>query len=354
MDIYLVDGTYELFRHYYALPSARDADGREVAAVRGVLASLLGMIKEGATHIAVATDHVIESFRNELWPGYKTAQGVEPDLLVQFPLLEETLAAAGIVVWPMVEFEADDALAAAAVAAARDARVERVIICTPDKDLAQCVSGTRIVQLNRRTRVTLDEAGVIQKFGVSPASIPDYLALVGDAADGYPGLAGWGAKSSAAVLAKFVHLESIPADCREWRVNAANASALAATLSRERDRALLFRTLATLRSDIALFDDVDELRWNGPTAAFDELAARLDAARSETRQPTSRRSQSAPIVGAALVRDAPRRRTEPQSGRRRPQPRLPNPSAGTRARGHLLTSQLSPIRASNRDSPSDQ
>jgi 5'-3' exonuclease len=188
LDIYLVDGTYELFRHYYALPSARDSGGREVAAVRGVLASLLGMIKGGATHIAVATDRVIESFRNGLWPDYKTAEGVEPDLLAQFPLLEEVLSAAGIVVWPMVEFEADDALAAAAVAAARDSRVERVIICTPDKDLAQCVRGTRVVQLNRRTRITLDEAGVANKFGVSPASIPDYLALVGDAADGYPGL----------------------------------------------------------------------------------------------------------------------------------------------------------------------
>jgi 5'-3' exonuclease len=290
LDIHLVDGTYELFRHYYALPSAKDTDGREVAAVRGVLASMLGMIKGGATHIAVATDHVIESFRNELWSGYKTAEGVEPDLLAQFPLLEEVLAAAGIVVWPMVEFEADDALAAAAVTAARDARVERVIICTPDKDLAQCVLGTRIVQLNRRTKVILDEAGVIRKFGVSPISIPDYLALVGDASDGYPGLRGWGAKSSAAVLAKFVHLESIPLDSREWRVNAANASALAHTLSRERDRALLFRTLATLRTDIGLLDDIDQLRWNGPAPAFAAIAARLDAARTETQRPSARRS----------------------------------------------------------------
>jgi len=241
------------------------------------------MIKDGATHIAVATDHIIESFRNELWPGYKTGAGVDPDLLAQFTLLEETLSAAGVVVWPMVEFEADDALAAAAMAAARDARVERVIICTPDKDLAQCVRGTRVVQLNRRTRVTLDEAGVIQKFGVSPESIPDYLALVGDAADGYPGLPGWGAKSSAAVLARFAHLESIPSDWREWHVNAANASALAHTLSSERDRALLFRTLATLRTDIALFDDVDHLRWNGPTPAFATLAARFDAAGTNKR-----------------------------------------------------------------------
>jgi 5'-3' exonuclease len=172
LDVHLVDGTYELFRHYYALPSAKDETGREVAAVRGVLASVLGMIRDGSTHLAVATDHVIESFRNELWPGYKTSAGVEPELLAQFPLLEEVLVAAGVVVWPMVEFEADDALAAAAVAAARDSRVERVVICTPDKDLAQCVNGARIVQLNRRTRVTLDEPGVVQKFGVSPASIP--------------------------------------------------------------------------------------------------------------------------------------------------------------------------------------
>src|SRR5881394_3044883 len=203
VQVYLVDGTYELFRHYYALPSARDGNGNEVAAVRGVLASVLGMIKDGATHIAVATDHVIESFRNGLWPAYKTGEGIEADLLAQFTLLEETLSAAGIVVWPMVEFEADDALAAAAVAAANDPRVERVIICTPDKDLAQCVRGTRIVQLNRRTRDMRDEAGVVAKFGVSPASIPDYLALVGDTADGYPGLSGWGANSTAAVLAKF-------------------------------------------------------------------------------------------------------------------------------------------------------
>ena len=302
MDIHLVDGTYELFRHYYALPSARDEDGREVAAVRGVLASVLSMISGGATHIAVATDHVIESFRNGLWPGYKTSEGIEPDLLAQFLLLEDVLGAAGIVLWPMVEFEADDALAAAAVAASRDARVERVIICTPDKDLAQCVHGTRIVQLNRRTRVTIDEAGVVQKFGVSPASIPDYLALVGDAADGYPGLPGWGAKSSAAVLAKFVHLESIPTDYREWRVNAANASALAGTLSRERDRALLFRTLATLRTDIVLFDDVDQLRWNGPKPSFATLAARLDAALTETRRPVARRSRSVPTLGSAAPR----------------------------------------------------
>jgi 5'-3' exonuclease len=284
VDVYLVDGTYELFRHYYALPSARDSEGREVGAVRGVLASVLGMITGGATHIAVATDHVIESFRNGLWSGYKTGEGIEPDLLAQFPLLEETLTAAGVVVWPMVEFEADDALGAAAVAADRDPRVGQVIICTPDKDLAQCVRGTRIVQLNRRTRVTLDEAGVIQKFGVSPASIPDYLALVGDAADGYPGLAGWGAKSTAAVLAKFGHIESIPDDWREWHVNATNASALAHTLVHERDLALLFRTLATLRTEIKLFEDVDQLRWDGPSPGFEAIAARFDAATTGKRR----------------------------------------------------------------------
>jgi 5'-3' exonuclease len=290
LEVHLIDGTYELFRHYYALPSARDQDGREVAAVRGVLASVLGMIKNGAAHIAVATDHVIESFRNELWPGYKTGEGIEPDLLAQFPLLEETLVAAGVVVWPMVEFEADDALASGAVAAARDPRVERAIICTPDKDLAQCVSGTRIVQLNRQTRVTRDEAGVILRFGVPPASIPDYLALVGDAADGYPGLPGWGPKSTAAVLAKFGHIESIPADWRDWHVNAASASTLAATLSRERDRAMLFRTLATLRTGIPLFEDVDQLRWNGPTPGLDAIAARFDAAINEAKRPGRGRS----------------------------------------------------------------
>ena len=278
MDVHLVDGTYELFRHYYALPSATDANGREVAAVRGVVASLLGMVTAGATHVAVATDHIIESFRNRLWRGYKTSAGIERALLSQFPLLEEAISALGIVVWPMVEFEADDALAAGAEAASADSRVERVVICTPDKDLAQSVRGTRVVQLNRRTRVVMDESGVVAKFGVAPASIPDYLALVGDSADGYPGLPGWGAKSAAAVLAKFGHLESIPADPRSWHVNVANAGKLALTLAAERDRAMLFRTLATLRTDIPLFTSVDELEWKGATPAFEPLAARFDAA----------------------------------------------------------------------------
>ncbi len=276
MEVVLIDGTYELFRHYYALPSARDVDGREVAAVRGVVQSVLSMITAGSRYIGVATDHVIESFRNGLWPGYKTGDGIEPDLYAQFPLLEETLAAAGIAVWPMIEFEADDALASAAAIAARDPRVERVVICTPDKDLAQCVQGTRVVQINRRTRTTYDETGIKGKFGVPPESIPDYLALVGDAADGYPGLKGWGAKSSAAVLAKFKHLEAIPDDSQLWSVNAANAVALARTLAGERDRAMLFRDLATLRTNLPLFDDVEALHWDGATPEFEELAARLD------------------------------------------------------------------------------
>ena len=264
MDVYLIDGTYELFRHYYALPSAKTKDGREVAAVRGVVGSVLQLLNGVATHVAVATDHVIESFRNDLWPGYKTGEGVEPDLLAQFPLLEEALTALGVTVWPMVEFEADDALAAGAAAAARDPHVDRVIICTPDKDLAQSVRGTRVVQMDRRTRLIRDEAGVIAKFGVPPASIRDYLALVGDSADGFPGLQGWGAKSTAAVLAKFGHIERIPDDWRTWGVNAGKAASLAATLARDRDQALLFRTLATLREDVPLFESIDELCWKGP------------------------------------------------------------------------------------------
>ena len=277
MVVHLVDGTYELFRHFYAVPSHRDRDGREVGAVRGVIASILGMITGGATHVGVATDHVIESFRNGLWAGYKTSAGVDPSLLQQFPLLEETLTALGIVVWPMVEYEADDALAAAAESAATDPRVERVVICTPDKDLAQSVRGTRVVQMNRRTREVRDEAGVVAKFGVPPASIPDYLALVGDASDGYPGLPGWGPKSTAAVLARFAHLESIPEDGKTWGVNVGSAGTLAMTLARERDRAYLFRDLATLRTNIPVFDSVDDLEWKGPTPAFEPLAAKLEA-----------------------------------------------------------------------------
>jgi 5'-3' exonuclease len=288
MDVYVIDGTYELFRHYYAVPSARDRDGREIGAVRGVVASVLALIGQGAHHLGVATDHVIESFRNRLWPGYKTGDGIEPDLLAQFPLLEEALAALGVAVWPMVEVEADDALASAAAVAAGDPRVDRVVICTPDKDLAQCVSGTRVVQLNRRTRTTLDEAGVMAKYGVPPASIPDFLALVGDAADGYPGLEGWGAKSAAAVLARYGRLEAIPPDPRTWGVNAASPAALARTLARERDLAFLFRTLATLRRDLPLFESVDELQWQGPSPAFEPLAARFTAAVTSTIRRSSR------------------------------------------------------------------
>jgi 5'-3' exonuclease len=286
MQVHLIDGTYELFRHYYALPKVHDSKGQEVAAVRGVLASLMGMLGHGATHMGVATDHVIESFRNNLWPGYKTGEGVEPELLAQFPLLEEALSALGIVVWRMVEFEADDALAAAAKAAADDPRVERVIICTPDKDLAQCVRGTRVVQLDRRKNITRDQSGVVAKFGVEPASIPDYLALVGDSADGFPGLPGWGAKSAAAVLAKFNHLESIPADWREWGVNVASPKALSSTLAANLDQALLFRVLATLRTDVPVFDSVDQLEWKGPTADFVPLAAQLDSSvtKGKTRE----------------------------------------------------------------------
>ena len=289
LHVFLIDGTYELFRHYHALPAARDEYGREVAAVRGVLRSVLQMVKDGATHVAIATDHVIESFRNDLWPGYKTGDGIEPDLRAQFRLLEEVLISAGFVVWPMVEFEADDALASAASIAASDGRVERVVICTPDKDLAQCVRGTRIVQLNRRTRVTFDENAVVKKFGVAPCSIPDYLALVGDSADGYPGLPGWGAKSAAAVLSKFGRLEAVPADWRAWRVNAANAAALCATLSRELHLALLFRHLATLRCDIRLFDDVDELRWRGPKPDFEAMGALLDRAKTLPKRKADKR-----------------------------------------------------------------
>jgi 5'-3' exonuclease len=239
---------------------------------------MLSLINGGATHLGVATDHIIESFRNRLWPGYKTGEGIEPDLLAQFPLLEEALSLLGVAVWPMVEFEADDALAAAAAKAALDTRVTRVIICTPDKDLAQSVRGTRVVQLNRRTREMRDEAGVVAKFGVPPASIPDYLALVGDSSDGYPGLPGWGPKSAAAVLGRFGHIELIPEDWQMWKVNAANPGALARTLARDRERAFLFRDLATLRTDIDLFDSVDALEWTGPLPAFGAMAEQFDTA----------------------------------------------------------------------------
>ncbi|MEX1253931.1 MAG: 5'-3' exonuclease H3TH domain-containing protein [Dehalococcoidia bacterium] len=273
MRVHLVDGTYELFRHYFAVPSAEAADGVEVGAVCGVLRSVMMMLQEGTTHIAVATDQVIESFRNEMWPGYKTGAGVEPELLAQFPILEEGLAAMGVVVWPMREFEADDALASGAAQAA--AYAERVLICTPDKDLAQCVVDGHVVQFDRRQRKLIDEDGVVAKFGVSPASIPDYLALVGDSADGFPGLQGWGAKSAAAVLAKYRHIEAIPGDPAEWGVAVRSAPALGATLTAERERALLFKDLATLRTAVPVDASAETLRWVGPKLEFERFAAYL-------------------------------------------------------------------------------
>jgi 5'-3' exonuclease len=278
VNVHLIDGTYELFRHFYALPSAKDADGHEVAAVRGVVHSILAMIQRGTTHVGVATDHVIESFRNRLWRGYKTGAGVDPALLAQFEPLEVMLYAAGITVWPMVEYEADDALAAAAEKAAADKRVQRVIICTPDKDLAQSVRGDRIVQLNRRTGEVRTEPDVVKKFGVGPASIPDWLALVGDSSDGYPGLPGWGPKSASEVLARFKHLEAVPRDYREWHANVRNAGALARVLDEQRDLAFLFRNLATLRTDVPVFESVDELRWTGPRPEFEAIAAKMESA----------------------------------------------------------------------------
>jgi 5'-3' exonuclease len=275
LRVHLLDGTYELFRHYYAMPKQLDRDGHEVAAIVGVLSSVLGMIEGGATHLGVATDHVIESFRNDLWAGYKTSAGIEPDLLAQFHPLEDALRDMGVMVWAMEEFEADDALASAAARAAQAAAVEQVIICTPDKDLSQCVVGERVVQLDRRKRETRDERGVLARFGIGPASIPDYLALVGDSADGFPGVPGWGEKASSAVLGKYAHLESIPKVAAEWLVPVRGAARLAAALEEHREHALLFRRLATLRSDVSVFEEVEELRWRGPTAGFAQTAERL-------------------------------------------------------------------------------
>ena len=277
MDVHLVDGTYELFRHFYAVPPSQDTDGREIGAVRGVVRSILGMIEQGATHIGVATDHVIESFRNDLYAGYKTSEGVAPELLSQFPLLEEALEALGVTVWPMIAFEADDALAAAAAKAARDERVRQVLICTPDKDLGQCVVGTRVVQLDRRRGILRDEAAVEAKFGVKPESIPDYLAVVGDSADGYPGVAGWGEKGAAAALSRYRHLENIPKDWRQWDPAIASARRLATSLFTSWEDALLFRTLATLRLDAPVAESVDELCWKGPRPEFEGSCAQMGA-----------------------------------------------------------------------------
>lgn len=279
MIVHLVDGTFELFRHFYSPASNVPgmAGPPELRAVRGVVTTALLMLEDGATHLGFATDHVIESFRNDLWPGYKTGEGIDPVLRAQFEPLEEALAALGVVVWPMVEFEADDALAAAAARAAADTRVDQVIICTPDKDLAQCVRDDRVVQFDRRANVTRNAVGVCAKFGVPPESIPDWLALVGDSSDGYPGLPGWGAKSAATVLKRYGHIEDIPARALDWDIRVAGAARLAATLAENRDLALLFRRLARLREDAPVFEDVEELRWTGPRPEFKDWAGRLEA-----------------------------------------------------------------------------
>ena len=278
MRVHLVDGTYELFRYHYA-PNNRSP---ERGATRGVLSSVLDLVADGATHIGVATDHVIESFRNDLWDGYKDGSGIDEDLAGQFGLVEDVLRAAGFTVWPMVEVEADDALAAAAKVAEADPRIEQAIICTPDKDLAQCVIGDRVVQLDRRRGELRDAGGVFEKFGVEPTSIPDWLALVGDSADGFPGLAGWGAKSAATVLAHYGHLDRIPEASADWEVKPRGAAKLAATLVEEREHALLFRRLATLETDVDV-GTVDEWRWTGPTDELDEWCERLGAPRLAER-----------------------------------------------------------------------
>jgi 5'-3' exonuclease len=277
MDVHLIDGTYELFRYFFAVPSATDGGGQEIGAVRGVLGSVLSMIEHGATHLGVATDHVVESFRNELYSGYKTSEGVAPELLSQFPILEEGLEAMGVVVWPMVDFEADDALASAAAKAGLDDRVKRIFICTPDKDLGQSVVGARVVQLDRRRDLVRDEAGVVAKFGVNPESIPDYLAVVGDSADGFPGLPGWGQKAAALVFSQYLHLEDIPKDWQEWHPSIRRARPLSESLFSGWKEALLFRELATLRLDVPVFDSVDDLRWRQPLARFEQFCERIRA-----------------------------------------------------------------------------
>ncbi len=272
-----MDGTYELFRHFFGAPPHANSDGTEVAAVRGVVGSVLGMLEEGASHVGVATDHVIESFRNDLWPGYKTGDGIDPALWSQAWPLELALEALGVTVWAMVELEADDALASAAAVADDDPGVEQVLICTPDKDLGQCVKGTRVVQLDRRKGQLFDQEGVTAKFGVPPASIPDYLGLVGDSADGFPGLPGWGAKSAAAVLAQWGHIEDIPPEPAAWSVDVRGAAKLAATLRDNLDLALLFKQIATLRIERSLLASVGDLQWRGPTEAFAAVCQTIDA-----------------------------------------------------------------------------
>ena len=277
MNVFLVDGTYELFRHFYAVPRVTGADGIEIGAVRGVIGSLLGLLEEDVTHIGVATDHVVESFRNDMWPGYKTSAGLDPEILSQFEPLEDALEALGLVVWKEVEHEADDALASAAVRAAADARVEQVFVCTPDKDLAQVVDGGRIVQFDRRNGAVRDADGVRAKFGIDPASIPDYLALMGDSADGFPGVRGWGAKSAATVLARYPHLEDIPEDAATWDVRVRGAARLAGALADAREEAALFRDLATLRTTLPVFGEVDDLCWRGPEPRFFDVCAKFKA-----------------------------------------------------------------------------
>lgn len=284
MQVHLIDGTYELFRYHFALPSHLTAAGQEVAATRGVIGSMLTMIDNGATHMAIATDSVIESWRNDVYDGYKTGEGVPAELYSQFPLLEEGLALAGFTVWPMIEYEADDALGAGAAMAAADERVARVFICTPDKDLAQCVtSDARVVQYDRRKRLIVDEAGVVAKFGVKPESIPDYLALVGDAADGFPGLKGWGAKSAATVLARYVHLENIPHASGQWEVTVRGAPKLAATFVEHLEEALLFRRIATIDTVGPEVGTVDDLAWTGTKPGFADFCERIDAPGLVTR-----------------------------------------------------------------------
>jgi 5'-3' exonuclease len=283
VKVHLVDGTYELFRHHFAVPEHLDPSGTDVAATRGVVGSMLMMLEAGATHVAVATDHVVESFRNDLYDGYKTSEGMDPVLLAQFPLLEDALTALGVTVWAMEEQEADDGLAAGAHVAAADRRVEQVLICTPDKDLGQCVGGT-VVQFDRRKSEVRDADGVRAKFGVGPASIPDYLALVGDSADGFPGIPGWGAKSTATVLARYEHLEAIPELAKDWDVDVRGAVKLATALHDGREEAALFKVLATLRTDHPV-GDVDDWRWTGPHPDFGAWAERFGqpnlAARAE-------------------------------------------------------------------------
>ena len=278
MQVHLVDGTYELFRHHFALPSRVNADGLEIAAARGVVMSMLNLVAEGATHVAVATDRTVESFRNELYDGYKTGEELDPELGDQFPVLDDVLAAAGFTVLSMIEHEADDGLASAATVAAKDRRVDQVFICTPDKDLAQCVGG-KVVQFDRRKGLLVDRDGVIDKFGVPPESIPDYLGLMGDSADGFPGLPGWGAKSASTVLARYGHIEEIPVDAADWDVTVRGAAKLAATLDEQRDLALLFKRIATVVTDAPTIASVDELRWTGPREDFATFAAVIDAPR---------------------------------------------------------------------------